>query len=360
MGPRLEIRRSRPETEGRLARAAFADDADGFAGADAQGYIVDCLDVVDRPSKDAGLDRVPDPEAFCGKHFGGVIRHFRRRAFGLRSQQAPGVFVLWPAEDPGDRSFLHNLAEAHHGNPVGEIFDNAQIVGNEQDAQTHVLLEVLQELEDRRLDRDIDGRGRFVGDQQIGLVGQRHRDHHPLALAARELVREGAEPPLRFLDADLFQQFQHLLAGGVFHHSLMDAQDFANLLFDRVQRVERRQRLLENHRNPVAADFAQDRFRGAHQFFAAEPDAAGRMARLRIGQELQDRQRRDRFTGPALPDQRKGLALVDVKGHAFDGMERTVLRAEVDFQVVNVEQAFGVHVVRPAERRGRQIGQAMV
>jgi hypothetical protein len=42
---------------------------------------------------------------------------------------------------------------------------------------------------DLRLDRHVERGRRLVGDQQAGLAGQRHRDHHALAHAARELVR---------------------------------------------------------------------------------------------------------------------------------------------------------------------------
>jgi hypothetical protein len=49
-------------------------------------------------------------------------------------------------------------------------------------------LNVLQELEDLRLHGDVE-RGWVVSDQQIGLVGERHRDHHALALPAGKLVR---------------------------------------------------------------------------------------------------------------------------------------------------------------------------
>ena len=72
----------------------------------------------------------------------------------------------------------------------------------------------LQQLEDLRLDGDVERGGRLVGDQQVGLVGERHGDHHALALAARELMREGAEPLLGLADADLVQQLEHARARG--------------------------------------------------------------------------------------------------------------------------------------------------
>ena len=48
---------------------------------------------------------------------------------------------------------------------------------------------VVDQIEDLGLDRDVERRRRLVGDQQLRLVGERHRDHHALAHAAGELVR---------------------------------------------------------------------------------------------------------------------------------------------------------------------------
>ncbi len=53
-------------------------------------------------------------------------------------------------------------------------------------------LEPAQQVEDLRLDGDVEGGGGLVGDQQVGLVGEGHGDHHALALPARELMRIGA------------------------------------------------------------------------------------------------------------------------------------------------------------------------
>jgi hypothetical protein len=49
---------------------------------------------------------------------------------------------------------------------------------------------------------DVERGGRLVGDQQLGIAHQRHRDHHALAQAARELMGKLAEPHVRRRDAD--------------------------------------------------------------------------------------------------------------------------------------------------------------
>jgi len=50
----------------------------------------------------------------------------------------------------------------------------------------------------------------------------------------------------------------------------MDLQHLADLPLDRVQRIERSHRLLEDHRNLVAADLAERRWGKREQVLALE------------------------------------------------------------------------------------------
>jgi hypothetical protein len=56
-----------------------------------------------------------------------------------------------------------------------------------------------------RLHGHIERRRGFVGDQQLRIAHQRHRDHDPLAQAAGELMRILAEPHSRRGDAHALQ-----------------------------------------------------------------------------------------------------------------------------------------------------------
>ncbi len=61
-------------------------------------------------------------------------------------------------------------------------------------------LQFAHQVEDLRLDGDVQRRGRFIGDQHLRIAGQRHGDHHALPHAAGQLVRIGLRAPLRFGD----------------------------------------------------------------------------------------------------------------------------------------------------------------
>ena len=57
-----------------------------------------------------------------------------------------------------------------------------------------VELQLFDELQEFRLDSDVNGGGRLVGNQQVRGIGNRHGDHDALALAAGKLVRIGIQP----------------------------------------------------------------------------------------------------------------------------------------------------------------------
>ena len=98
------------------------------------------------------------------------------------------------------------LAGVLHDHAIRRLGDDAHVVGDQHQRHAGAVLEVQQKIEDLRLHGDVERRGRFVGDQKFGRAGERHRDHHALAHAAGELMREGVQPPLGIGDADVAQQ----------------------------------------------------------------------------------------------------------------------------------------------------------
>ena len=74
-------------------------------------------------------------------------------------------------------------------------------MGDEEQRQAEPLLQIAQQVEDLRLDRDVERRRRLVGDEQRRLARERQGDQRALPQAARELVRvlvaRGAQAPER-------------------------------------------------------------------------------------------------------------------------------------------------------------------
>ena len=68
-----------------------------------------------------------------------------------------------------------------------------QIVRDQQQRHAALALQPQQQREHLRLHGDVERGRRLVGDQQARVAGDRHRDHHALRHAARQLVRIGVE-----------------------------------------------------------------------------------------------------------------------------------------------------------------------
>ena len=309
-------------------------------------------------AQEPGLHREPDLQVPGLHHHGRVEIGRRRRSLRLRGEEMAGVVMLRVGEDFLGRAGLDDLAAVHDADPVGDLAHDAEVVGNEQHGHAALLLLHLQQFEDLRLHGDVERRRRLVGDEKVRLVGERHRDHHALPLAAGELVRIGAEALFRIADADLMQQLERAPVRLLVGDAAVDLQDLADLPLDRVQRVQRRHRLLEDHRDLVAADLSKVALVVVDEVLAAIEHRAAGMAGGRIGQELQDRQRRDRLARAALADQRQRLALVDVEGDVVDGERGAAVLVEGDLQPLDGEErAFRQFRPGRGDRRGGMCGR---
>jgi len=268
---------------------------------------------------------------------GGAFRHGVGRARRGRAKELAGVGMLRVGEKRGGGAGFHDLAILHHTDPVSNALHDPEVVGDEEKPHPLVPLEICQQFKDLGLDGDIErGRG-FVRDQDIRLVRQRHGDHHPLALAAGQLVRIRAKAAFGVADADAVHKvddtFPHLCPA----HALMQFDRFAQLLFQRVQRVERGHRFLEDERDVVAAHLSQVLIAGTDHFLAVIGDAAGD-ARA-VSKKRHGRQSRDRFARAAFPDNGNRLAAIHGEGDALDRLFLDPVLPEGDAQVVDLQKA---------------------
>ena len=262
-----------------LAGAGFADDAERLALADRDADAVHRLDMADGRAQQPALDRKPDLQ-IVGRHHHRLVGP-RRRRIGLRlgRQQRARIGMLRRGEDFLDRPLLDDLARVHHADDVGDAADDAEIVGDEQHAHAEPRPDLGEQRQDLGLHRDVERGGRLVRDQQIRLVGERHRDHDALALAAGQLMRIALQPGFGIGNADLRQQLERARPRHLPADAAVQEKNLADLRLDRVQRIERGHRLLEDDRDVVAADLAHLAFRRRQQLAAAEADAGRRDAR---------------------------------------------------------------------------------
>ena len=130
-----------------------------------------------------------------------------------RAQEAHRVGELRALEHLDGVALLHDLARVHHADAVAQGADHPEVVGDEQDRGIGLVAQRPDQVEDARLDRGIEtGRG-LVEHEQLGIGGQRHRDHDALLHPARELMRVAIEDADRVGDVDAVEGGQRVLAG---------------------------------------------------------------------------------------------------------------------------------------------------
>ena len=186
-------------------------------------------------------------------------------------------------------AFAH-FACAHHHHVVGDFAHQREVVADEQQAHGVRLPEPREQVQDLALHSDIEGGGRLVRDQELGLAGDRHRNHHPLLLPARKLMRVGAQSRGRIWNADFVEQLGGARECVPTRQREVSPQHLGNLVADGEHGVERAHRLLEHHRKIPAAQRPQVFHRLAQQIAALVFDAALRRDEGVLRQQPHDRQ----------------------------------------------------------------------
>jgi len=135
-------------------------------------------------------------EAWRGQWNGG-----KKRA-GIGMPRICKQRFAWPDFD--------NAAEMHHRDAIGDMLHHGEVVGNENVGQAKPVLQIAQQVEHLRADRDIERGYRLVANDKLRLDRKSARDGDALALAAGKLVRIAAGRQ-RF-EPDQAQQFVDALA----------------------------------------------------------------------------------------------------------------------------------------------------
>jgi hypothetical protein len=104
-------------------------------------------------------------------------------------QERDGVRVNGPVVQLAGRGRLYEPPEIHHRDAVADVPDDGQVVGDEQVREPELALELLEQVDDLRLDRHVECADRLVGDDEVRPERERAGDADALALAAREFVR---------------------------------------------------------------------------------------------------------------------------------------------------------------------------
>ncbi|VTM75073.1 Uncharacterised protein [Raoultella planticola] len=147
-------------------------------------------------------------------------------------------------------------------------------------------------------------------------------------------MRVVRQPAYGMTDTDPLQAVKDLTSRGLFAHAAMQRQHFIQLLFQRMQGIERHHRLLKNHRDPITAHLTQRALIGVKQRLAVKANVSAGVADRRRGEQPQHRERGDAFTGAGFPHQRQGFPGANIQGELADDGMRFPLLAEGDGEVV--------------------------
>ena len=164
----------------RLARARLADDGEHLAllqlEARRRSAPVRCRRSCWR-SRPSGSARRPSPARSSRRG-----RGRRRSASGCRGAWRGGRSRLGVPASTTSPAFITTTRSA-----TSATTPRSWVMSTSPDA--HLVLQLLEQLQHLGLHGDVERGGRLVGDDDVGLHRERHGDHHPLALAAGELVR---------------------------------------------------------------------------------------------------------------------------------------------------------------------------
>ena len=266
--------------EGALPRAGLTDEPEGLADADLEGDVVHRHDLGAGP-EETGPGEWEDPAESgdaCHRFRGGRSGAEGERGDRLPAEwrdgthQRPGVLVVGGGEDALRAAPLDDLPVAHHEHVIGGARYEREVVGDEQQGGVRCLHLRFEYPEYLRLDRDVEcGRG-LVSDHEVGSAGDRHGDHHSLALPSRQLMGVGACPALGLGDAHAFEELDGAFQCLAAVEAPMADERLCDLVPHSHDGVERRHRFLEDHRDVVAPDAAQRPLGERSQLLAVEHD----------------------------------------------------------------------------------------
>ena len=157
----------------------------------------------------------------------------------------------------GGTQLLNDAAGIHHHDAIAEMRHQWQIVADQDQAHAAARHQVFDQAQDLCLHCGIQRAGGFVGDEQLGVRGQHHRDHHALAHAAGQFVRIGLRHARGFADLHLRQKIDRGLIGALAAAAAMRAPGFGDLRTGGHHRVQGEFWVLQDQPGALAANGAQ-------------------------------------------------------------------------------------------------------
>ena len=184
--------------------------------------------------------------------------------------------MSWVVKDRVATLLLHHLAGIHHRHAIAELRDHAKVMRDQHDGGAESLTQIAEQFKDLRLNRHVECSGWLIGNEQFWFAGERHSNHHALRHPARDLMRVGVGASTWVWNPNQLEQLNAAHARRLLIKPLVNAEHFTNLIGELLYGVERRVRLLEDHRDSVSANLLHLGLTCGEQILAVKADAAAR------------------------------------------------------------------------------------
>jgi hypothetical protein len=209
--------------------------------------------------------------------------------------------VLGSVEEILRGCLLDDLAGVHDRDVVGGLRDDTHVVRDHDHRHRVFLAELLEQVENAGLNRHVERRGRLVGDQQLRVARDCHRNHHALAHPARVAMWVIVETAAGVRDVHLLEQLDGPLSGLLPGKVQVTAERLRDLRPDRQRRIERGHRILEDHRDLQAPDVLHLPALQRRELLPVEERGAGDHSARGL-HESHDRECRHRLSAARLAD----------------------------------------------------------
>ncbi len=273
--------------------------------------------------------------------------------------EPPGVRVLRVRKHLRHRTVFHYPPRVHNVHPLRVSRDDAQVVRDENQGTTEPVHDVPQQLEKLELRGGVKRRRGFVGDDDLGIAGDGHGDHDPLAHPTAELVRVVIYALLCVRDAHHPEQLDASLPSGLALRAQVQLHHLPQLQPNGQGRIQRCHGLLEDHGDLAAPHRPHLPAVGRvlQQLLAFEERTPTRDPSGRGADELHDRELAHGLAAAALAHQADNLALVDLVRDVVDRRHHAAVGVELDLQVLDPQQRF--HLDRPPQPRVQGVPESV-
>jgi hypothetical protein len=183
--------------------------------------------------------------------------------------------MTWTMKYLGHWRLFNDLSGVNDGHAMGQLCDHAEVVRDQKDCEPTLLSQSQKQVDDLGLNADIKCRGRFIGNQQRRSADQGCGKEGALAHAAAELMGILACPAAWIGNTDLIEGGDGPLPDRTAFQILMGAQGLGNLLTNRPKWVQRRQRILEDDADVLAANGTHFPLRKPVELATAQGNAIG-------------------------------------------------------------------------------------